>query len=194
MTWLIVRPAGSPPELVVTRATVCRIAGLRDGARFIAYIIPSERTSRIARVSYAARRYISRYDRQLNAGGRDLPRGKWCCACAQPRIVHDRIAQLARETGVEVTAVNTGFSEAGDTGIGSETVVSLKRPRIIVVADEPVSQTSYGAMWWLFDGYGVDFTPMTVDAIKRARLDSYNVIIMPDGSAGRYFAALGRAA
>jgi hypothetical protein len=106
--------------------------------------------------------------------------------------LHDAIARLARETGVQVTAVNSGFAETGETGVGSENVISLKPPRILVVADEPVDQTSYGAMWWLFDRYGVDFTPMTIDAIKGAELDRYNIIIMPDGSAGRYFAAFGK--
>jgi hypothetical protein len=67
----------------------------------------------------------------------------------------------------------------------------LKRPRIIVVADEPVSQTGYGAMWWTFERYGVDFTPMTIANLRRANLDQYNVIIMPDGSAGGYMSALG---
>jgi hypothetical protein len=55
-----------------------------------------------------------------------------------------------------------------------------------------VDQTSYGAMWWLFDRYGIDFTPMTIDSIKRAELDRYNIIIIPDGSAARYFAAFGK--
>jgi hypothetical protein len=59
-------------------------------------------------------------------------------------------------------------------------VVSLRRPKIIVAADEPVSTTGYGAMWWTFDRMGVDFTPMTIDAIKNAKLDNYNVIILPD--------------
>ena len=76
--------------------------------------------------------------------------------------------------------------------VGSETVVSLRRPRIAVIADEPVSVTSYGAMWWTFDRMGVDFTPLTIDALKRARIDQYNVIILPDGSPGRYFSALGK--
>jgi hypothetical protein len=47
-------------------------------------------------------------------------------------------------------------------------------------------------MWWTFDRYGVDFTPMTISNLKRANLDEYNVIIMPDGSAGGYSAALGK--
>ena len=161
----------------------------------IAYIIPYDRNGAAA-LAYRLLRddfKLAVTTRQLNAGGRDWPRGTIVVRVSRnPDALHERIASLARETGVEVLGVNSGFSEVGDTGIGSETVISLKRPRIIVVADEPVSQTSYGAMWWLFDRYGVDFTPMTVDAIKRARLDNYNVIIMPDGSAGRYFAALGK--
>jgi len=55
-----------------------------------------------------------------------------------------------------------------------------------------VSTTGYGAMWWTFDRMGVDFTPMTIDAIKSARLDNYNVIILPDGSAGGYLSRFGK--
>jgi hypothetical protein len=56
-----------------------------------------------------------------------------------------------------------------------------------------VSQTSYGAMWWTLDRFGIQFTPMTIAALRRARLDEYNTIIMPDGSPGAYSAALGKA-
>jgi hypothetical protein len=129
----------------------------------------------------------------LSAGGREWPRGTVVVRVSRnPESLHARIAQLARETGVDVTGVGTAFPETGETGVGSETVVSLRRPKIIVVADEPVSVTSYGAMWWTFDRMGVDFTPMTIDAVKRARLDNYNVIILPDGSPGRYSAAFGK--
>ncbi|MGB7924928.1 MAG: hypothetical protein WCF57_16930, partial [Pyrinomonadaceae bacterium] len=106
--------------------------------------------------------------------------------------LHDAVARLARETGVEVTAVNTGFTETGETPVGSENVIALKEPRIIVVADEAVDQSSYGAIWWLFERYGVEWTPMTISAVKRARLDSYNVIILPDGSADDYFSEFGK--
>ena len=61
-----------------------------------------------------------------------------------------------------------------------------------MLADEGVEQSSYGALWWLFDQSGVDFTPMTIRNIKRAELDRYNVIIMPDGSPDLYFSALGK--
>jgi hypothetical protein len=161
----------------------------------IAYIIPYDRDAagalafRLQREGFR----IAVSMRTLNAAGRDWPRGTFVVRVSRnPETLHDAIARLSRETGVQVTAVNSGFPETGETGVGSENVISLKPPRIIVVADEPVDQTSYGAMWYLFDRYGIDFTPMTIDAIKSAELDRYNIIIMPDGSAGRYFAAFGK--
>ncbi|HEY0005474.1 MAG TPA: M14 family zinc carboxypeptidase [Pyrinomonadaceae bacterium] len=161
----------------------------------IAYIIPYERTGSSA-LAYRLQREGFRLavaTRTLNAGGRDWPRGTLVVRVSRnPESLHEAIARLARETGVQVASVNSGFAETGETGVGSENVISLKQPRIIVVADEPVDQTSYGSIWWLFDRYKVDFTPMTIDAIKSAALDRYNVIIMPDGSPGAYFAAFGK--
>jgi hypothetical protein len=165
------------------------------GRASIAYVIPYERNGAAA-LAYRLQREglrIAVATRTLNAGGRDWPRGTMVARVSRnPDKLHDVIARLARETGVDVTAVNSGFNETGETGVGSENVISLKPPRIIVAADDPVDQTSYGAIWWLFDRYGVDFTPMTITSIKRAELDRYNVIILPDGSAERYFAAFGK--
>lgn len=165
------------------------------GRASIAYVIPYERNGAAA-LAYRLQREgfrIAVATRTLSAGGRDWPRGTMIVRVSRnPDRLHDAIARLARETGVMVTAVHTGFNETGETGVGSENVISLKPPRIIVAADDPVDQTSYGALWWLFDRYGVDFTPMTINSIKRAELDRYNVIILPDGSAERYFASFGK--
>ncbi|HYE65450.1 MAG TPA: M14 family zinc carboxypeptidase [Pyrinomonadaceae bacterium] len=161
----------------------------------IAYIIPYDRNG-AASLAYRLQREgfkVAVATRTLNAGGRDWPRGTMVVRVSRnPESLHEALARLARETGVEVTAVNTSFNETGETGIGSANVISLRRPNIIVLADEPVSQTSYGAIWYLFDRAGVDFTPMTIANIKRAELDRYNVIILPDGSPSQYFAAFGK--
>ncbi|HEV2801060.1 MAG TPA: M14 family zinc carboxypeptidase [Pyrinomonadaceae bacterium] len=163
------------------------------GRASVAYIIPYE-TNGAASLAYRLLREnykLAVATRTLNAGGRDWPRGTMVVRVSRnPDTLHEAIARLAREANVEVAAVNSGFSETGDTSVGSESVVSLKRPRILVVADEPVNQTSYGALWWTFERYGVDFTPMTIANLRRANLDQYNVIIMPDGSPGGYLSAL----
>ncbi|HEV2765330.1 MAG TPA: hypothetical protein VGV38_20275, partial [Pyrinomonadaceae bacterium] len=170
-------------------------AGGVTGRAHVAYVIPYERNGAASLVARLLREdfKLAVTTKQLNAGGRDWPRGTVVVRVSRnPESLHQRIAELAQQTGTDVFAVNTGFSERGETGVGSETVVSLKRPRIVVVADEPVSVNSYGAMWWLFDRYGVDFTPMTVSALRNARLDQYNVVILPDGSPGRYMSMLGK--
>ncbi|HVG29262.1 MAG TPA: M14 family zinc carboxypeptidase [Pyrinomonadaceae bacterium] len=170
--------------------------GGASGRASVAYLIPYERNG-AASLTYRLMREgfkLAVAQRTLSAGGRTWARGTLVARVSRnPETLHERISQLARETGVEVFAVNSGFAESGDTVIGSESVVSLRRPRVIVVADDPVSQTSYGWMWWTFDRYGVDFTPMTISNLRRANLDEYNVIIMPDGSASGYSGALGKA-
>ncbi|MCA1630937.1 MAG: hypothetical protein LC774_11480, partial [Acidobacteria bacterium] len=163
------------------------VGGVVSGRASVAYLIPYERNG-AASLAYRLMREgfkLAVAQRTLSAGGRTWTRGTLVARVSRnPETLHDRVAKLAQETGVEVFAVNSGFAETGDTVVGSESVVSLRRPRVIVVADDPVSQTSYGWMWWTFERYGVDFTPMTISNLKRANLDEYNVIIMPDGSAG----------
>jgi hypothetical protein len=166
-----------------------------NGRAEIAYIIPYERDGAAA-LAYRLQREGFRLAvamRTLNAGGRDWPRGTIVVRVSRnPETLHEAIARLAMETGVEVTAVNSGFNETGETGIGSENVISIKPPRIIMAADDPVSQTSYGSLWYMFDRMGVDFTPMIISNIKRAELDKYNVIVLPDGSPDAYFSSFGK--
>lgn len=169
--------------------------GVQGGRASIAYIIPYDNNAAPA-LAYRLQREgfrIATSTRELSAGGRTWPRGTIVVRVSRnPDSLHDAIQRLSRETGAPVWSVNTGFYETGETGVGSETIVTLKPPRIIMVADDGVDQSSYGALWWLFDQAGVEFTPMTIANIKRAELDRYNVIIMPDGSPDRYFSSFGK--
>ncbi len=124
----------------------------------------------------------------LNAGGKTYNRGTFVVRVTRnSETIHEAVARLARELGVNVVAVNTGYYEEGDTGVGAENVVSMQNPRIAMVADEAVDQTSYGSIWWTLDRYGIEFTPLTINNVKGGALTKYNVLIMPDGSASRYF-------
>ena len=169
--------------------------GVQNGRAQIAYIIPYE-TNAAPALAYRLQREgfrIAVATRVLNAGGRVWPRGTLVARVSRnPDTLHDAIARFSRETGAIVFSVNSGFYETGETGVGSEDIVTLKPPRIIMVADDGVDQSSYGALWWLFDQMGVDFTPMTIGNLRRAELDRYNVIIIPDGSPDRYFSSFGK--
>lgn len=121
--------------------------------------------------------------RPLRAGGRDWPRGSFLARVERnPATLHTRIAALARTSGVTVQSVHSAFADRGDTGIGSESIVSLKRPSVAVVVDGPVSPEAYGWMWFLLERrLGVRFTAVRADRIGGIELDRYNVVVLPDG-------------
>ena len=121
--------------------------------------------------------------RPLRAAGRDYPRGSFIARIERnPHALHDRLAQLARTSGVSVQAVNTAFTDRGDTGVGSENVVSLKNPSIAVVVDGPVSPEAYGWLWFLLERrLGVRFTAVRADRLGGIELDRYNIVVLPDG-------------
>jgi zinc carboxypeptidase len=129
----------------------------------------------------------------LRAGGHDFPRGSFLARIERnPEALHERIAELARTSGVTVTAAHTAYADRGDTGVGSEAVASLKRPRVAVLVDGSVSPTSYGWLWFLFERrLGVRFTALRVSAWAGAELERYNVVVIPDGSPSGLARALG---
>jgi hypothetical protein len=168
--------------------------GSYPGRAQIAYVIPYTTDSAAAmamRLLQAGFR-VAVATKQMNAGGRNWPRGTFVVRVGRnPDSVHDAVAKLAVEMGVNPTAVNSGFAEQGDTGVGGQSVISLRPPKIAVVADDAVDQTSFGSIWWTLDRYGIKSTPMTISSMKGGALKDYNVLIMPGGSASRYFAAFG---
>ena len=130
--------------------------------------------------------------RRLTAGRETFERGSFVIRISRNSpLIHDAVTRHSRATGASVVAVNNGYNEEGDTGVGSENVISLQQPKVAIIADEMVDQTSYGSIWWTLNRYGIEFTPLTLANARGNTLSKYNVLIMPDGAAGRYFSALG---
>jgi hypothetical protein len=168
--------------------------GSVSGRATISYVIPYETDSTSAMVMRLLQGgfKVAVATRPLNAGGRNWKAGTFVIRVSRnPATVHDTIAKYAAEMGVNVTAVSSGYSEEGDTSVGGEAVISLREPKIAIAADEGVTQESYGAIWWTFDKHGVKFTPMTIATIRGGGLKNYNVLIIPEGSAGRYMSSFG---
>lgn len=183
--------AGSP---VTEESIASSKRGSYPGRASISYIIPYTTDSAGPMVAHLLQNgfRVAVATKTMNAAGRNWPRGTFVVRVSRnPDTIHDAIAKLAIDMGVNVTAVNSGFADEGDTSVGGESVLSLQVPKIAMVADEAVDQTSFGSIWWTLDRYGVKFTPMTVSAIKNGGLKGYNVLIMPDGSAGRYMSLFG---
>jgi hypothetical protein len=171
-----------------------RAQKIRFARAEVAYIIPYEQDAAAAAAIRLLKGNfrVSVATRNLNAGSVNYPRGTFVVRVNRNHpTVHQAVENLAKEFGLSVYGVNTGFQDIGDTGIGGENVVALQNPKIAMVADEAVSQPSYGSLWWTLDRYKIEFTPMTINNIRGGALKNYTVLIMPDGSANRLFSALG---
>jgi len=167
--------------------------GSVSGRAQIAYIIPYQTDGAGALAMRLLKEgfRVAVATKTLTAGGRNYARGTFVVRISRnPDTIHEAVARLATTLGVQVSAVNSGYTDEGDTNVGSENVVSLQAPKIAMVADDGVDQTSYGSIWWTLDRYGVEFTPLTINNIRNGALKNYTVLIMPDGAAGRYFSAL----
>jgi hypothetical protein len=118
----------------------------------------------------------------LDAGGRQWPRGTYVVRVARnDSSLTARIDTLARASGVAVTGVSTAQAGTGQFGIGSETIVAIPAPNIAVIADEGVSQTDYGAIWYSLERrYGIRFTPIAMADLDRD-LSKYTAILFPSG-------------
>jgi hypothetical protein len=161
-----------------------------------AYAFPNDRPG-AARLAYALETEGFRLavaTRSIQAGTRTFPRGTFI---ARPQrnsaALHERIAALGPSFGVAVAAVQTAFPDTGDIGIGSGEVVALQPPTILVAVGDGVSETSWGWLWYFLDKeLNARFTPVPLRAIGRMDdLNTFNVLIIPDGSGARMRRELG---
>ena len=119
----------------------------------------------------------------LHLNGQEWPRGTLVALAGRnDDTLYARLERLAAASGVDITAINSGYGDNDMPGLGSESLVSLWRPRVALVSDDNVSITSYGAMWHLFATQaGLAFTPVRLRALQSENLSRFNVIVMPDG-------------
>jgi hypothetical protein len=189
---------GNVAGSLVTRADDPSVVGGISGVRPAksAYLFTSERNGapKLAYRLLAAGYRLAVSDRPLETGGRKFPRGTYVVRVARnDSTIHARLEQFAREAGVDVVGVNTAFTEVEQFGIGSGAMWDLKLPTIALVGDEGVSQTGYGAAWFVLEQrYGLTITPVASRWLGFGDLSKYNVIIIPDASAGTLNRLLGK--
>jgi hypothetical protein len=97
--------------------------------------------------------------------------------------LHEEIQRLARQYHLTFTAAQSGYTEGG-IDLGSDRVVRLKKPKVIIATNAPVGTESFGALWSMFDQeYGIDFVPMKLSTLRSADLSQYTAMIFPDDNA-----------
>lgn len=97
--------------------------------------------------------------------------------------LHDRIGALADSVRAPVTAVQSAFSAGAAVGVGSESVLPLRSPKILLAAGDGVAQPSFGAAWhYLERELRYPVVPVDLGNLGRVNLADYNVLVLPDGS------------
>ena len=184
---------GGGGDLVTDTLLPAPAAPTRAGS---AYLFANDRpgAARLAIALEAEGFRLAVATRPIRADGRTFPRGTFV---ARPQrntaALHERIAALGPSFGVAVAPVQSAFPDSGDIGIGSDEVVALHAPTILVAAGDGINETSYGWLWYfLARELNTPFTPVPLRAIGRmGDLQSFNVFIIPDGSGSRMRRELG---
>lgn len=186
-----------PPALTGTR-DVTRLpealragidGGVRGGRARTAYVFRYDRNA-AARLAIALMKEgykVAVAAEPMHAGGSAYPRGALVLRVNRnPESLHERIDALARRFGVPVDAIHTGYYAEGPTGVGSNPVVTLRSPRVAVLAGDPVSTTSFGAIWYTLEReFGLPFTVLRADRLT-SQLPNYDVLVLPPGWTGGY--------
>lgn len=97
-----------------------------------------------------------------------------------------RMAALAAKNHCNVIATPTLMSEDG-IDLGSNRMRFLRKPKVAILTDTPVSSTDYGSLWYLFEQrLELPFTPLRTETLGQVDLSNYNVLILPaDSGDGR---------
>lgn len=154
----------------------------------------SQAAARLAAQLLAEGFKVSIATKPLRADARSYERGTFVVRTIRnPATLHDRLAALAPALGVAVTAAQSAYPDTAGVGIGSDDVVALHAPRIVLGAGDGVDQESYGAVWhYLANELRVAFTPIPLASLSTVdELHDYNVIVIPDGASTRMKRQLG---
>lgn len=129
----------------------------------------------------------------LVADGKSYPRGTFVVRVQRNNsTVHERIVALAAECGTEVTAIRSAYPDSGSFGIGSESVLGVNRPRVLLASGDGITQTDFGAVWFYLEReLGMRVVPVNLSNISWITLSDYNVLIVPQGSPGEMWRQLG---
>jgi hypothetical protein len=119
----------------------------------------------------------------FTAAGRDFSRGSVLVRNERnPEAdLLETLSATARRHGVDLVAVDTPHSDSGPS-LGSDQFVYTKRPKIAVLAGDPVSTRSFGDLWFTLEQfYGLPFTAIYKEQLDAKVLAEYDVLVLPHG-------------
>ncbi len=151
----------------------------------VAYLVPWGSAAAAAMAEAARMGVVVRSaDDPFSIGGRNYGIGTAIIRVAENApTVRATLQTLVAKWGVEVVAANTGFVDEGGISLGSNQVLRMKAPRVLLMWDAPTSSLSAGwARYVLEQRFEQPVTAMRVSTMRRADLRKFDVIVMPNGN------------
>jgi hypothetical protein len=91
------------------------------------------------------------------------------------------LSQASQRHGVPIHPLDSTYSEQGPS-VGSDHFVFIRRPKVAVLAGDPVSTRSFGDLWYILERlYGLTFTAISKEQLDEEALIQYDVFVLPDG-------------
>ncbi len=167
---------------------------LRTASNPIAYIVPWGTSAAGRFLAAALRRNLNvlGLDKGFAQEGRNYPRGTLVLLVGDnPSSLGETVAELARETGAEVVATNSGWVESG-INFGSNFARRFPKVNIAMAWDAPTSSASAGATRFVLEReFGYPVTIIRTQDLALGDLSRYDTLILPAGSSAAYARALG---
>ncbi len=122
-------------------------------------------------------------DQPFTLGGRRFAIGTAFLRTGEnPADLPARLGAIADRCAVEVVPVDSGYVEEG-ISLGSNEVVALKAPRVLLAWDSPVQSTSAGwARYTLERRFRQPVSAVRVSSLRRVDLSRFDVIVLPAGA------------
>ena len=96
--------------------------------------------------------------------------------------IHALMEQIAKEDGVDVHALASGYT-AGHN-VGSGTLAPARLPRVAVIGGPEAASVAVGGLWHLMDQhYRMPLSILSSDGMGGVNLDRYNVLFVTSGHA-----------
>ncbi|MFN0084854.1 MAG: M14 metallopeptidase family protein [Blastocatellia bacterium] len=172
----------------VTESMLARVAGgdLADGSAdaVVGYAIPWNATGAAAAIDALNSGLRARFlSRSFTLGGRSFPRGTvFFRAAENPADLRSKLAAIAARHPVAVVRLDSAFVTEG-VSLGSNQVVAVKSPKVLLAWDAPASSLSAGwARYVLERRYGQAVTAVRAGSLGRVDLHRYDALVLPAGT------------
>ena len=131
-------------------------------------------------------------DKPFTLAGRKFPAGSVVIKVkGNVNRLHDIVGEVLEACDVELIPTDSSWVDEG-IHFGSSRMRFLKKPKVAMAWDRPTRAYSAGwTRYMLEQQYGYPVTLIRTRQLNRARLDRFNVLVLPSGSYGRELGEVG---